>query len=491
MWAIFKPLYALLLWFAIHPRLSLVLGTLLVGVLVQQHLFPVRLDNITGDERDAQPDELPHPGQLSPLGGWLMYPLYSATNLLIAPSPRNTVYQWAWVVLVGSSSLYGLFRAGEVIVLNLRFLVTQFIRRPHNLRKRYGAGAWAVVTGGSDGIGRGFAVELAKDGFSICLISRDIDKLRDAELEILATAEAAGHRVEWPQGRRSVEVTSEGAPLSESASTPTTPTAPRVVVRTKLVVADFSKASSEGFWDRMRESLGDLGGNVAFLVNNVGVNCTDEFSEFQDSFLQDVANVNCLTQMMMTKIMIPMFESRIEQFRRVRDGEVSKPFDSACFPVVERTAPLTLCTSTAGPAIRCAVITMSSVVGMRPVLFIGPYCASKAFNDYLSRSLDLEYRSKGIDFISLRAGYVMTNMSQLKEKSAFVLDRYECARGCLEKLGYVSETYGDPRHAVYARSYLYMPEMALALRRKQRLLFKKSADEGDAASPTSTGVNGN
>ena len=113
---------------------------------------------------------------------------------------------------------------------------------------------------------------------------------------------------------------------------------------------------------------------------------------------------------------------------------------------------------------------------MRPVLYIGPYCASKAFNDYLSRSLDLEYRAKGVDFISLRAGYVMTNMSQLKEKSAFVLDRYECARGCLEKLGYVSETYGDPRHAVYARSYLYMPEVALALRRKQRLLFKKSAE---------------
>jgi hypothetical protein len=44
-------------------------------------------------------------------------------------------------------------------------------------------------------------------------------------------------------------------------------------------------------------------------------------------------------------------------------------------------------------------------------------------------------------------------MSKLKEKGGFVIDRYECARGCIEKMGFVSETYGDKRHAVYAKSY--------------------------------------
>ena len=120
-------------------------------------------------------------------------------------------------------------------------------------------------------------------------------------------------------------------------------------------------------------------------------------------------------------------------------------------------------------------------------------------------------------------------MSKIKEKGGFVLDRYECARGGIEKLGYVSETYGwyyegttlfyqirnylhhlcsyilyilyirtpslfikrglyydikegsnflypavgDPRHAVYAKGYITLPECVLAERRRDRLLQKK------------------
>jgi 17beta-estradiol 17-dehydrogenase / very-long-chain 3-oxoacyl-CoA reductase len=101
---------------------------------------------------------------------------------------------------------------------------------------------------------------------------------------------------------------------------------------------------------------------------------------------------------------------------------------------------------------RSAVISISSVAGLRPLLYLSPYSATKAFNDFFSRALNLEFEHK-IDFLTLRAGYVVSNMSQLKEKGGFVLDRYECARGCLEKLGYVSETFGDPRHAIYARGY--------------------------------------
>lgn len=41
-----------------------------------------------------------------------------------------------------------------------------------NLVSRYGGG-WALVTGASDGIGKQYCHELAKEGFNIILVARD------------------------------------------------------------------------------------------------------------------------------------------------------------------------------------------------------------------------------------------------------------------------------------------------------------------------------
>ncbi len=44
---------------------------------------------------------------------------------------------------------------------NIRFIYTQYFRKPKDLIKRYGADSWCLITGASDGIGLGFAVEFA------------------------------------------------------------------------------------------------------------------------------------------------------------------------------------------------------------------------------------------------------------------------------------------------------------------------------------------
>lgn len=48
--------------------------------------------------------------------------------------------------------------------------------RTLNLKQVYGEG-WAVITGATDGIGFGFCQVLASQGYNICLISRNRDKL--------------------------------------------------------------------------------------------------------------------------------------------------------------------------------------------------------------------------------------------------------------------------------------------------------------------------
>ena len=217
--------------------------------------------------------------------------------------------------------------------------------------------------------------------------------------------------------------------------------AANAAVKTRIVVADFRSSGEQQFWDDLARQLCDL--DVSVLVNNVGINRTERFDTIDPTFLRDIVSVNCTSQLLMTRLLI--------------NSMLNRPLKSA-------------------------VISISSVAGLRPLLYLSPYSATKAFNDFFSRSLQLEVGDK-IDVLSLRAGYVVSNMSQLKETGGFVLDRFQCARGCIEKLGFVSETYGHVAHAVYGRSFIALPDYTIMQQRKRRLLEK----QGGSALPATIG----
>jgi len=46
------------------------------------------------------------------------------------------------------------------------------LRPGKNLHKRY-EGGWAVITGATNGIGKAYAYELAKQGFDIVIVARN------------------------------------------------------------------------------------------------------------------------------------------------------------------------------------------------------------------------------------------------------------------------------------------------------------------------------
>ena len=52
--------------------------------------------------------------------------------------------------------------------------------------KRFGArkGAWAVVTGATDGIGKEFSYQLAKNGFNVLLVARNPQSLLETAVDI-------------------------------------------------------------------------------------------------------------------------------------------------------------------------------------------------------------------------------------------------------------------------------------------------------------------
>ena len=69
-----------------------------------------------------------------------------------------------------------------------RFFWRHYLRPRTNLVKRYrgndSSPSWALVTGATSGIGRGFALALAEQGFNVILVARTTKDLEDVAGEL-------------------------------------------------------------------------------------------------------------------------------------------------------------------------------------------------------------------------------------------------------------------------------------------------------------------
>jgi len=74
------------------------------------------------------------------------------------------------------SNLDGAYQILSSVLPKIRHTFNHLFAKP-NFKKIYGE-CWAVVTGGSDGLGRAFAESLALRGFNIILIARTESKLK-------------------------------------------------------------------------------------------------------------------------------------------------------------------------------------------------------------------------------------------------------------------------------------------------------------------------
>ncbi|KAF8160872.1 3-ketoacyl-CoA reductase [Crassisporium funariophilum] len=109
--------------------------------------------------------------------------LYSATSLI-----REQPYVLGFLAVLGS------FSVARFAYQTLSVFLQTFVLPGTNL-KRYGAkkGAWAVVTGATDGIGREFSFQLAKAGFNVLLVARNKDLLSQTASEIASKYNVSTH----------------------------------------------------------------------------------------------------------------------------------------------------------------------------------------------------------------------------------------------------------------------------------------------------------
>ncbi|XP_052159229.1 very-long-chain 3-oxoacyl-CoA reductase 1-like [Oryza glaberrima] len=217
------------------------------------------------------------------------------------------------------------------------------LRRPRDLRRRYGA--WAVVTGPTSGIGRSVALELARRGLNLVLVGRDPAKLRDVS-EAISKLGGGG-------------------------------------VETRSVVFDLALASTaEGdeAVRRLREAVAGL--DVGVVVNNAGVArpCAVYLHEAEAEAWVRMIRVNLWAVTEVTAAVLP--------------GMVARG--------------------------RGAVVNIGSgsteAIPSFPLYSV--YAATKRYVAEFSRSLYVEYKSKGIDVQCQAPLFVATNMTSGVAKAA-------------------------------------------------------------------------
>jgi 17beta-estradiol 17-dehydrogenase / very-long-chain 3-oxoacyl-CoA reductase len=144
-----------------------------------------------------------------------------------------------------------------------------------DLIKRYGENSWAVITGGANGIGRQFALELARRGFNILVIDMDKIKINTLAQEISEISSALGF---------------------------------------KSIIADFQEAGNDHLWALIEKELEDHQ-NISILVNNVGLATLGSFDKIEYSKIKSLAIVNMLPQVFMSHIVIKKMLERPKHLR--------------------------------------------------------------------------------------------------------------------------------------------------------------------------------
>ncbi|KAB2089294.1 hypothetical protein E1A91_A03G057200v1 [Gossypium mustelinum] len=164
-----------------------------------------------------------------------------------------------WVIFLFTLGSLSLFKFSFVF---LKWVWINFLRPGKNLKKY---GSWGLITGPTDGIGKGFAFQLARKGLNLVLVGRNPDKLKDVSDSILAKY---------------------------------------AKIQIKTVVVDFTGDLDEGV-KKIKETIEGL--DVGVLINNVGISYPYArfFHEVDEELLMNLIKVNVEGTTKVTQAVLP------------------------------------------------------------------------------------------------------------------------------------------------------------------------------------------
>ncbi|KAL4476519.1 hypothetical protein ABPG74_010252 [Tetrahymena malaccensis] len=172
----------------------------------------------------------------------------------------------------------------------LGFVNRQFIPG-YNLIQRYGKGSYAAISACTDGIGKGFALELARRGFNLVMLIRNVQKGEALAEEIRKTI------------NKEIDI--------------------------KIVEVDFQNIQNPGLIEAIIEKVKGL--DISILVNNVGMLLNGPFEKQTYSEINNLISMNVAAQALLTRGLISQLLNRKQKSAIINLSSISCEFTVAGF----------------------------------------------------------------------------------------------------------------------------------------------------------------
>ncbi|CAD8076967.1 unnamed protein product [Paramecium primaurelia] len=165
----------------------------------------------------------------------------------------------------------GLYLTTKFLFKKTKHILSTLMLQQVDIINKYGKGSYALITGGAGGIGKEFAIDLAKKGFNLIIVDFNQVNLESVQQEILK--------------------------INNN-------------LMVKTILLDFSQGNNPDFFKKFQQEISNL--DISILINNVGTikGATGIFDRQPLQNIIEGFNINFVTAIMLTHAVINQMNLR-------------------------------------------------------------------------------------------------------------------------------------------------------------------------------------
>uniref|UniRef100_A0A0R3S5A9 Estradiol 17-beta-dehydrogenase 12 n=1 Tax=Elaeophora elaphi TaxID=1147741 RepID=A0A0R3S5A9_9BILA len=333
--------------------------------------------------------------------------------------------------------MYIIFTIYRLMLTVYNLVYPFFLAEPCDLHKLAGA-KWAVITGATDGIGKGYAFELARKGFSILLVSRTQSRLDDVKAQI----EKETFSEVILSSSKMVAINEINFQYFEKRASQVERHLCRAITDdenvkcVRTIAFDFSSADIDYYEKSLLSQIRTL--DIGILVNNVG--STFEYPDMYhkvDGGIKLFKHISVINIIPVTLLMAAVLPQMYERNSGI-------------------------------------IVNVASSSAYYKLRWFSVYAASKKYVCWLTKIVQEEYAKTNIIIQEVNPMIVVTKLAKVKKPSFFRPKADVYARSAVRTIGVIKHTTGYFAHQIKVECLKWLPQfIANAEIHKRMMLFHK------------------